>query len=66
MKLVINGDERELDEGMTIATFLASKDLRPEIVVVEHNGKIIPRGEYDGARLVDGDSLEVVQMMAGG
>jgi thiamine biosynthesis protein ThiS len=66
MKLVINGDERELENGLTIATFLATKDLRPEMVVVEHNGEIVPRGEYASVTLSDGDKLEVVQMMAGG
>lgn len=66
MKLVINGDEREIDNGATIAGFLAEKGLRPEMVVVEHNGEIVPRGDYAATELADGDSLEVVQMMAGG
>ena len=66
MKLVINGDERELDDGMTISSLLASKDLRPEMVVVEHNGEIVPRAEYERIVLGEGHNLEIVQMMAGG
>jgi len=66
MKLVINGDHRELEDGSTIASLLASKNLRPEMVVVEHNGEIVPRQEYERTLLVEGDALEIVQMMAGG
>jgi thiamine biosynthesis protein ThiS len=66
MKLVINGDEREIADGATIADFLATKDLRPEMVVVERNGEIVPRGGYSAVALAEGDNLEVVQMMAGG
>jgi thiamine biosynthesis protein ThiS len=66
MKLVINGDTRELEDGSTIASFLTSKGLRPEMVVVEHNGEIVPRAEYEQTKLGEGDNLEIVQMMAGG
>lgn len=66
MKLMINGDERELEDGQTIATFLATKDLRAEMVVVERNGEIVPRADYAATKLAEGDRLEVVQMMAGG
>ena len=66
MNLVINGDRRELEDGSTIDSFLASKNLRPEMVVVEYNGEIVPRVEYERTLLDDGDALEIVQMMAGG
>ncbi len=66
MKLSINGDERELEDGASIATFLDGKGLKPELIVVERNGEIVPRASYADVVLADGDSLEVVQMMAGG
>jgi thiamine biosynthesis protein ThiS len=34
--------------------------------VVEHNGEIIPRSNYESLPLNEGDRLEIVQMMAGG
>jgi thiamine biosynthesis protein ThiS len=36
------------------------------MVVVEHNGEIVPRDRYPDIILLDGDNLEIVQMMAGG
>ena len=66
MKLQINGDQRELEDGTTVASFLASKNLRPEMVVVEYNGEIISRSDYESTALRESDTLEIVQMMAGG
>ncbi|MGO8672403.1 MAG: sulfur carrier protein ThiS [Capsulimonadaceae bacterium] len=66
MIVIINGDERQIDDDSTIAGFLSSKNLRPEMVVVEHNGDIIQRQNYALTVLQPGDRLEVVQMTAGG
>ncbi|HEX5322379.1 MAG TPA: sulfur carrier protein ThiS [Capsulimonadaceae bacterium] len=66
MCLTINGDEREIEQAVTIAQFLAAHNLHERMVVVEHNGEIIPRQKYAEVMLQEGDKLEIVQMMAGG
>ncbi len=65
MTLTINGEARAT-EATTISEFLASISLPSRMVVVEHNGEIVPREHYGEQALCDGDTLEVVQMMAGG
>ena len=65
MTLTVNGEPRETDAA-TVAEFLESCGLQARLVVVEHNGEIVPRDRYADTRLHDRDSLEVVQMMAGG
>lgn len=65
MTLTINGETRAT-EARTVSEFLASISLPSRLVVVEHNGKIVPRDRYGEQPLRDGDILEVVQMMAGG
>ncbi len=65
MTLTINGEIR-ITEAATVSEFLASIRLPSQLVVVEHNGEIVPRDRYDQQPLRDGDMLEVVQMMAGG
>ena len=64
--MIVNGKTVDLDRPMTIAEFLASKNLHAKIVVVEHNREIVPRERYDAVLLGAGDELEIVQMMAGG
>lgn len=65
MILTINGDPRET-EARTVLEFLESRDLSIKMVVVEHNGEILPRDRFSEQHLKDGDVLEIVQMMAGG
>ena len=64
--MTVNGKRVDLDEPMTIAQFLASKNLHEKIVVVERNREIVPRERYADVVLGSGDELEIVQMMAGG
>ena len=66
MKVTINGDDREIAPDTTIAAFLEERKLKPQMVVVEHNGEIVPRDRFGGTIIGDGDTLEIVQMMAGG
>ena len=65
MTLTINGEARAT-EATTVSELLASVSLPSRMVVVEHNGEIVPRDRHDQQPLRDGDTLEVVQMMAGG
>ena len=64
--LTINGDPYTLKEPMSIAAFLAARGLASRMVVVERNREIVPRDRYEGTVLEAGDTLEIVQMMAGG
>lgn len=66
MRLTINGEAREVMEGVTLVDFLESRNLRAQMVVVERNGEIVPREQYAQTPLEAGDTLEIVQMMAGG
>jgi thiamine biosynthesis protein ThiS len=64
--VTINGKAVELTKSVSISEFLASKNLVAQMVVVEHNCEIIPREQFDEITIAPGDSLEIVQMMAGG
>lgn len=66
MQLIVNGESRECEDAPTLEAFLASRQLSAKMVVVEHNGEIVPRERYGETPLADGDLLEIVQMMAGG
>lgn len=65
MEIVING-KSDAGDFSTVAELLAARDLEPATLVVELNGKIIPREDYGSTRLQDGDTVEIVQFVAGG
>ncbi len=66
IEVTINGDRREVEPGKTLAQFLNGLRLEPQMVVVERNGEIVARDRLAETPLVEGDTLEIVQMMAGG
>ncbi len=66
MNLRINGEDREVPKGETIAALLVSFGLAAQRVAVERNGEIVPKTEYDGTVLAEGDRLEIVQFVGGG
>jgi sulfur carrier protein len=66
MQLTVNGKPREVELPATLAEFLASLHLHERMVVVERNGEIVRRERFGHTLLEPGDTLEIVQMMAGG
>ncbi|PWK14421.1 sulfur carrier protein ThiS [Tumebacillus permanentifrigoris] len=66
MKLIINGQEREIDHAQTLADVVAHFNLNERIVVIEHNLNIIPRELYTETVVVAGDKIEIVHFVGGG
>jgi len=62
----INGKDETLPDGTTLTGFLEMKSVPAKAVVIEYNRSVLPRGEYDGITLSDGDTLEIVQVIGGG
>jgi thiazole synthase len=65
--ITVNGDQRAYPAGSTVATLLASLELDPRLVVVEHNRVILrDRDALGGVELAPGDSIEIVHFVGGG
>ena len=66
MQITINGTQREVAEGTSIASLLAELELPSPTVAVEVNLELIPRARHAEYRLGEGDRLEVVTLVGGG
>ena len=66
MDVVVNGETRQVPDGLTVAGLLEALQVVPERVVVELNLTILKRAELAGAVLKDGDQVEIVQFVGGG
>ena len=66
MRVRINGEDREVDDGLTLTALLESLQIRPGRVVVERNRDIVPRDSYSATLIDDGDTLEIVHFVGGG
>jgi thiamine biosynthesis protein ThiS len=66
MRVKINGEERQVDNGLSLTALLESLQIRPGRVVVERNREIVPRDNYSATLIDDGDILEIVHFVGGG
>jgi len=65
--IVVNGDQRDVPAGSTVASLLASLELNPRLVVVERNREILrDRDAFSRVGLVEGDAIEIVHFVGGG
>lgn len=64
--LVVNGEARRSRRGITLAQLLADLGLDARAVVVEHNRRIVRRDALGGARIAEGDQIELVHFVGGG
>jgi thiamine biosynthesis protein ThiS len=62
----LNGEERLLPEGTSVAGLLALLGLDRRKVAVERNEEIVPRSTYEAVALCAGDKLEIVHFIGGG
>jgi sulfur carrier protein len=70
MKVTVNGKARDVANGASndtdVSSFLRALDVNPRLVAVAVNGDVIPKDQYDSARVHEGDAIEVVRMVGGG
>jgi thiamine biosynthesis protein ThiS len=66
MKICLNGEEREISDGLSVAQLLEELQIRPGRVVIELNREIISRDSQGLTLLNEGDALEIVHFVGGG
>jgi thiamine biosynthesis protein ThiS len=66
MTIRINGEEKEVSEGSSIASLLEELQIRPARVVIELNRNIVSREAQGSTFLKAGDMLEIVHFVGGG
>ena len=62
----INGELREVPEGLTLAALIEWLKLPRDRVAVERNLEIVPRARWNVTSIQAGDQLEVVHLVGGG
>lgn len=66
MTIVLNGETRDVPEGLTLTGLLDWLKIAADRVAVERNLEIVPRSQWAAARVESGDHLEVVHFVGGG
>ncbi len=66
MKIVLNGDPRDVAGPLTLTALLAQLNVDSRRVAVEHNLNVVKRANYDSTQIQEGDQIEIVNFVGGG
>lgn len=66
MIVKINGEDKDIESGISVSQLLEHLGLRPGRVVVELNTEVISRDAHDETSLKAGDRVEIVHFVGGG
>ena len=66
MTVTINGERREIPEGLTVVGLLQHIGMPAERVAIERNLDILPRARWLETKVQPNDSFEIVHFVGGG
>jgi thiamine biosynthesis protein ThiS len=66
MNIVINGENRTFEGPLTLHRLVELLGMKTDRVAVELNRDIVPRDQWAGTDLAEGDRLEIVHFVGGG
>jgi thiazole synthase len=62
----VNGEERKVSGGLSVAQMLGELGLDQRKVAVERNLEIVPRSTLGEVAVANGDAYEIVHFVGGG
>jgi len=65
VQIRLNGEAREVADGVSVARLLAELGVKPHRVAVVVNESVVIRDRRDQHALAPGDAVEIVALMAG-
>jgi thiamine biosynthesis protein ThiS len=65
-QIQVNGEAREVPDGLNVAGLLTHLELNPARVAIERNLEILPRAAWVGTVVLAGDRFEIVHFVGGG
>jgi len=66
MTLWVNGERVEVSGLTTVAELALHYGLQPNTVLIEHNATALRQREWPERKIVEGDRIEFVRVVAGG
>jgi thiamine biosynthesis protein ThiS len=66
MEVTINGERREIPDGITVAALLEHLEMPADRVAIERNLDILPRAKWKATEIQPNDRFEIVHLVGGG
>jgi sulfur carrier protein len=66
LNIIVNGDDKNIADGVFISDLISELGLKAERLAVEVNRRIVRRAEWPSTTLKEGDKVEIVHFVGGG
>jgi sulfur carrier protein len=66
LEVRINGENQQFPAAIRVSEMLTALKLEPKLLVIEYNGDILHRQEWEKTALQPGDRFEIVTVVGGG
>jgi len=66
MKIIVNGEERDVMDGVLLSNLIEELGISCARVAVERNRSIVPPELFGKTELEEGDRLEIISFVGGG
>jgi sulfur carrier protein len=66
IQIVVNGETREVPQGLGVVSLLSHLGLPADRVAIERNLEILPRAQWLSTVVHPGDRFEIVHLVGGG
>jgi thiamine biosynthesis protein ThiS len=66
IEIVLNGKEKSVEPGLTLAALITGLELDSSRVAVERNRQVVPRSRFASELVEAGDRIEIVTLVGGG
>ena len=66
MRVEVNGETKDVADGLSLARLVEELRLAPERLAVELNLTVVRRADWPNTRLSEGDRVEIVHFVGGG
>ena len=66
MVIMLNGQKKSIEDGLTIRQLLSLLYIQPPTVIVERNLKIVEREDFAETIIQPDDRIEIIRLVGGG
>jgi thiamine biosynthesis protein ThiS len=66
MRIMLNGEARDMPAPLSVEALLTSLGIDPRVVAVELNRLVVKRGRYADTIVTEGAEVEIVSFVGGG
>jgi len=66
MKLIINGDEKEVKDGLSVSQILDELQIKDKTMAVAVDMQVVKKEDWDKKVLQNGQKVEFLQFVGGG